>query len=536
VVDASPDIRRLIDRARDNILAAMAREDVPGTAVCLVCDGKPAWVEAFGVTDHKSKHPVGVDTIFSIQSTSKNLSTTAIMLAVQRGLLDLDRPVTTWLPDFTVHSRFESNPERQITLRHLLSHRGGFTHEAPVGNNYEPSFPSFEAHVRSISRTWLRAPVGRRYYYSNLGIDLAGYALQTVSRKPFAECLKESIFEPLGMADTTAATDVYARRSNRAIGHSKGFEAVPLELPFIPSGGVYASARDMAEYLLFHLNRGRVRGKPLLEPWLWNEMHSFSFPGAYSLGIAGGDMRFGNTDIRMLRHTGGGMGFSSDFCFYPQAGVGVAVLFNRAVGAAFQLGRDLAEEILVGRYGEKQARIRIEEQSPMNVSQGELLKFVGNWLGRGVTLDLSLEQGALVTPRGSDRVPLRVTSPVDVMIPPDRPSDDASELRYLPAENGASAQLEGILGDGNFDYNDGPNDRPGPGKAEWGHYLGDYWIYQWGRRVQQVKVQRKNGYLYLDATRLVAELEPGLFFTSDNEAVDFRGSDPTWGNIYLRRA
>src|SRR5882757_9754439 len=138
------DLQPLIARERENILATLDRDDVPGAAVCLLYQGKTAWIEGFGVTDRQSRHPVGTGTIFSIQSTSKNLTATAIMLAVQRGLLDLDKPITAYVPNFTVQSRFESRPQEKMTLRLLLSHRAGFTHEAPVGNNYDPAFPDFE--------------------------------------------------------------------------------------------------------------------------------------------------------------------------------------------------------------------------------------------------------------------------------------------------------------------------------------------------------------------------------------------------------
>ena len=153
--DLPPALQSLVAPERRNIVESMAREDIPGAAVCLIHQGK-AWIEGFGVTDRASNRRVSTDTIFSIQSTSKNFTATAIMLAVQRGLLDLDQPITTYLSDFTVQSRFEREPQQKMTLRHLLSHRAGFTHEAPVGNNYEPAFPDFEAHVRSISQTWLR--------------------------------------------------------------------------------------------------------------------------------------------------------------------------------------------------------------------------------------------------------------------------------------------------------------------------------------------------------------------------------------------
>jgi len=349
--DIAPELRELIENERKNILATMAKEDIPGAAVCFIYEGKPVWIEGFGVTDRRSNRAVGTDTIFSIQSTSKNFTTTAIMLAVQRGLLDLDRPITAYVPNFTVNSRFESKPAKKITLRHLLSHRAGFTHEASVGNNYDTTFADFDSHVRSISQTWLRYPVNDRYRYSNLGFDLAGYILQTVSKMPFAECLRTMIFEPLGMSDATAEAGIYANRTNRAIGHVEGFESVPRKIPIIPSGGIYVSARDMAAYLLFHVNKGKNEQMVLLAEKQWNEMHRFQFPGAYSLGVAGGVLRFGESDIQMLLHSGSGFGFGCMFRFYPQAKLGWALLFNRAAGAGFQLGNGFLDDILSRRYG-----------------------------------------------------------------------------------------------------------------------------------------------------------------------------------------
>src|SRR5688500_6984442 len=73
-IDADADLRRLIDEERKRIRDAMAKERIPGAAICLIQDGQPVWIEGFGVIDEKSKRPVGPDTIFSIQSTSKNMT------------------------------------------------------------------------------------------------------------------------------------------------------------------------------------------------------------------------------------------------------------------------------------------------------------------------------------------------------------------------------------------------------------------------------------------------------------------------------
>ena len=176
----------VIARYRQRIPELMAEQGVPGLAVALVDGDRALWVEGFGYRDHQGGAPVTADTIFSVQSMSKFFTATAVMQAVAAGRLDLDEPITTYLPEFTVHSAFEEHPERKITLRMLLSHTAGFTHEAPVGNNNELDPGDFDVHVRSISDTWLRFPVGTGYAYSNLGIDLAGYILERVEGKPFA--------------------------------------------------------------------------------------------------------------------------------------------------------------------------------------------------------------------------------------------------------------------------------------------------------------------------------------------------------------
>ncbi len=85
----------IIQKYRQLIPQLMAEQDIPGLAVAVVDDTRVLWVEGFGFTDNDHKTPVTPDTIFSVQSTSKNFTAAAILLAVQEGLLDLDAPITT---------------------------------------------------------------------------------------------------------------------------------------------------------------------------------------------------------------------------------------------------------------------------------------------------------------------------------------------------------------------------------------------------------------------------------------------------------
>ena len=126
---------------------------LPGLAIA-ICDASGVlWAAAFGVKKVGGADPITTETMFSVQSISKMYTATAAMLAVQDGLVELDVPITTYLPEFSVRSKFEAHPERRIALRHLLSHTAGLTHEAPVGNNYLLGRASFAAHCQSIADT-----------------------------------------------------------------------------------------------------------------------------------------------------------------------------------------------------------------------------------------------------------------------------------------------------------------------------------------------------------------------------------------------
>jgi CubicO group peptidase (beta-lactamase class C family) len=317
---------------RARIPQLMADQDVPGLAVALVDRDRVLWTQGFGDRDDQG-HPVEPQTIFGVESMSKVFTATAVMQAVQSGRLDLDEPVTTYLPGFTVHSAFEAHPERRITLRMLLSHTAGFTHEAPVGNSNELDPGSFEEHVRSIADTWLRFPAGTGFAYSNLGIDLAGFVLQRVGGAPFAEVVRSSLLAPLGMERSTFDRASIQEDGNRASPHVDSFPDPPLYEPVTAAGGLYSSADDLARFLRFQLGGGALDGRRVLAAASMREMRTIPPPfdgeqAGYALGVYRTRWNRWSQRPTLLNHNGGGSGFTSDLWWAPELGLGVAVLTN----------------------------------------------------------------------------------------------------------------------------------------------------------------------------------------------------------------
>ena len=527
--DSSGAFTQLIEAERAAIRTAMDEAEISSAAVCLLNEGEPVWIEGFGTG--VTGAAVTGETLFSIQSTTKSMTAVAVLLAVQDGLLDLDAPISDYLPDFKVNSRFEDRPQDRMSLRLLLANRAGFTHEAPVGNNYEPASSGFEAHVRSISDTWLRFPVGERYRYSNLGYDLAGYVLEKVTGRSYSRWLEQRLFAPLGMNRSTADPLRYTPESDRASGQHRGYSATPLITPLIASGGVWTSARDMAAYAAFHLSRGGA----VLRPELWRCMHAFEYGGDYGLGVMRTERLYGSTPVRILHHRGGGFGFGCNLVYCPEAGIGWAAMFNRPALAGYEFGAGLLDRLMTSRMGPRAARLPERALAPISPAAAFRHAIVGRYVGRNVRIEISEEAGQLrlASPAGGTPMKLLTTAPDELFVA--KPDGEMVSYRYHAATEGLPAHLECSEAEASVDYNGGPGDPQGPGRAEWRRHVGRYRIDQWGQPAMEVAVEQRRGHLYLDGVRLIIETQPGLFFTSDGETVDFRGSQPTWRNLILRR-
>ena len=533
---------QVVEELKSKVPDWFKERDIPGMAVAVVDDEKILWQQVLGHTSRSKERLINPETIFSIQSMSKSFTALGVLMAVQDGLLDLDEPITTYLPDFTVNSPYEEHPEKKMTLRLLLAHRAGFTHEAPVGSNFDCRPHTFEEHVLSISDSWLRYPVGYRYSYSNLGIDLAGYILQVKAGMPFWEYIKIKVLEPLGMTSSTLDFEEIKKRTNRAIGHvspkSEVPGGIPVDIPMIPAGAVYTNILDMAKYLRFHINKGRVNGKQLLRKELIEEMHSVQFSemkekAGYCLCLAKSLV----SDTYFLQHGGGGYGFITSMTMYPELKIGVVTLTNSgesrvSSGSIQQVINPLIEE----KSGPTQVFPQEFDETPYTpVShENERVKKIMGLYGANFKIGYKDEDFGITL--GRDFYPLEMFLGEEGLV---GKFGKFSELRFKPSLNGrpgtivTSHRKLAICSYYDFHKPDTSQDKPGPNKPEWQKYARDYRILVWGRMGGRiVAVRIRDGYLTVNGTRC-HEYLPGLFFQYDGEALDFRGTIPTYRNIML---
>jgi CubicO group peptidase (beta-lactamase class C family) len=294
----------------------------------IVTDEEVIWIEDFGHLDKTKKTKVNRETLFSIQSTSKFVNALAFMCAAQEGLINLDDLLVKYFPEFRVKSRWNSDEGKKITFRHLLSHQSGLPQMTLVGNCFDDSPHTFEEHIHSIIDTWLEYPVGSRYYYSNIGMDLVSYSIEKASGMSFPEFVNEKLAQPLGITITYGSIEA-KKHPNRVIGYEH--PEIPIEIGTALAygcGGVWMNISDLAVLTQFILNKGKHKGKQVLHEDLLDEMMTSQFEDdeGYTYGFGTFINQGGN--VRIVEHAGGGFGYAGLLAVAPDHGVGAVVVMN----------------------------------------------------------------------------------------------------------------------------------------------------------------------------------------------------------------
>jgi CubicO group peptidase (beta-lactamase class C family) len=236
----------------------MADKELPAISIALVDDQQIVWAKGFGFADPQAKVPATAETIYRVGSVSKLFTDIAVMQLVEQGKLDLDAPVTRYLPDFRPRNPFG----KKITLRQLMSHRSGLVREPPVGNYFETTEPSLARTIASLNRTALVYAPEERTKYSNAAIAVVGYVLEQTQREAFARYLKRAVLDPLGLErssfePTPEITKDLAKAYMWTI-DGRVFAAPTFELGMSPAGSMYTTVTDMGRFMsaLFAEGRG----------------------------------------------------------------------------------------------------------------------------------------------------------------------------------------------------------------------------------------------------------------------------------------
>jgi CubicO group peptidase (beta-lactamase class C family) len=316
----------------------MRDDKTPGLAIGIVKDGRLVYARGFGVMKlGEAEQPVTPETIFHMASVTKPFVGTAVMQLVEQGRVDLDSPVTKYLPYFELKDdRFAS-----ITVRHLLTHTSGM----PDVDDYRWDKPEYDAgslerHVRSLRDKPLLWAPGTKFAYSNLGYEVLGDLVAKASGKSFEDFVEANILAPLNMTSSTLlVTKADPARIAPGYTTDEHGQATPVaHYPYnrchTPSSNLHSNVADMAKWVAANLNRGELNGGRILKSSTFDEVWSQS--KLFRVGIS---WFFDDRDgQQVVWHDGDDTGFQTLVKLLPARGIGVIVMANSDEASVMEIG------------------------------------------------------------------------------------------------------------------------------------------------------------------------------------------------------
>jgi CubicO group peptidase (beta-lactamase class C family) len=302
---------------------------IPGLSLVIVHEGKVIYSKGHGLKDLDAKKPVTPDTQFAIGSATKAFTGLSVLMSQDQKKLSLDDSPRKYLPYFKLRDE-EAN--EKITVRDLLTHSSGLnrTDLAMITGKLNR-----QELIRVAGEAKPSAGFRKAFLYQNIMYAAAGEVVASVQKKSWEDFVKKDIFPALGMRNSTMTTAEMSKAKDFSYGYDYNFDTkTNRKLPFrdilevAPAGSINSSANDMAKWLSFILNRGRVGGKRLLSDSSFDEWIKPQMPitanMAYGLGWF--IQKWNNETV--VEHGGNIDGFNSLVATIPEKNLGFALLTN----------------------------------------------------------------------------------------------------------------------------------------------------------------------------------------------------------------
>jgi CubicO group peptidase (beta-lactamase class C family) len=332
----------------------------PGAAIAVVKDGRILFAKGYGVRTLGDAARVDAHTLFQIASNTKAFTTAALAMLADDGKLSWDDPVTRLLPGFQLYDPYVT---RELTVRDLVTHRSGLGLGAGDLLWFHSSYNRGEVAYR-IRFAKPASSFRSAYAYDNVLYIVAGEIFPTVAAQSWDDFVKNRIFTPLGMTESGTTTAFFTSSRNTATPHAVEdgkLQAVPLDSVdnISPAGGIASNVTDLARWLVCRLDSGRYAGGRLFserqarEMWSGQTILPIAEPSPplaalranfaeYGLGWRLRDYR----GRKVVSHTGGLAGMSSQITLVPAEKLGLVILTNSESDLMAALTYRLLDDLL----------------------------------------------------------------------------------------------------------------------------------------------------------------------------------------------
>jgi CubicO group peptidase (beta-lactamase class C family) len=309
--------------------------NVPGVAVGIVQDGKIIYTKGFGKRNVADNLSVDENTLFAIGSCTKAFTAATAAIAVDESTLALDKPIKNYFPTFKMYDEYVG---QHITLRDLLSHRSGLPRHDLVWYGSDKSRKQLIEAIEHLEPT---ADFRTTWQYQNLMYMTAGHLVGQQNNMTWEAYTQSRLLKPLGMNTTNFSVEAIQKSKNYALPYNVKKEEV-IAIPFRninaigPAGSINSSAKEMANWLLFQLNKGVFDGKKIISESNFKQMHQPQMP--MSGDIDSDEIFYRSYGMGWMltsyrghfrsEHGGNIDGFSANVGLLPRDNIGVVVLTN----------------------------------------------------------------------------------------------------------------------------------------------------------------------------------------------------------------
>jgi CubicO group peptidase (beta-lactamase class C family) len=370
----------------------------------------------------------------AVGSTTKPLTATAVMQLVEAGKVELDAPVTRYLPWFNL----DDPRSAQITVRQLLSHTSGIPASAALIGGQEPD--ALERRVRALEWEKLRSAPGARWEYANDGYNTLGLIVQTVSGMPYEQYVAEKILNPLKMSRSTFEP---ARAAE--LGLAQGYvkrkgelraEKTRLTKAYNPAGMLLTSADDAGRFLAALANGGTLDGVRVLSQESLDRMLT-------PVARVGDNLEYGlgwflsqQEGLRAAVHPGEVLTMGSMFVLVPERRLGVAVLANLDNDGKDEIAEGVAR-LLIGMEPVLREVPRIGPENTFVPNRAVWDRYVGEYETPQGALRISREGDKLVGGIMSFGFELEPISDTKFVIHTEISSFDETVIELRPEADGS---------------------------------------------------------------------------------------------------
>lgn len=360
----------------------------PGAAVAVVSGDRIVYVKGFGVTSAEGDGAaVTPDTLFRMGSTTKMFTAAALVTLASEGKIRLDAPVGDFVKNLPPKLA-------ALTAHQLLSQSSGLRDFAPTVTSDDDA--ALGKNIRAWNDDLFFTEPSRIYSYSSPNYWLAGFVVEELSGRAYADAMRELVFKPLGMRRTTlrpleAMTYPVALGHNVEKGSAVVIRPIANNVAKYPGGSIYSSAGELARFAVAMMNGGRLEGRQALAPLVVEELPKpqVYLPGEERAFYGYGLLGFESGGVKTVSHGGVSSGYGSTIMFAPEHKFAVIVLTNRN-GETLPRTRQRVMQLALPLKPDP-----AEQPKPTPADADEMRRYVGRYAHAPQTWDVFVKDGRL---------------------------------------------------------------------------------------------------------------------------------------------